>query len=198
MMKLARHNQDESMDRGSHRCRLQVERCRLIAGRSGHLQHSTCNLQPGISDAFRFRMVTALVVSLAAVVMAQSPALLGPANRLKVPEFYPAPNQKQFKSLVQSATAEPINEDEVRATQVRVETFKEDGTLESVVEAPECIYNFKSRSIHSAGPIEAHTGDGRMRIQGEGFQLTLTNKSLTISNNVRTVIRDLGDKPLKP
>jgi hypothetical protein len=134
----------------------------------------------------------------ATLVIAQSPALLGQANKLRVPEFYPAPNQKQFKSLLQSATAQPISAEEVRATQVRVETFREDGTVESVVEAPECVYNFRSRTIRSAGPIEAHTGDGRMRIQGEGFQLTLTNKSLTISNNVRTVIRDLGSKPLKP
>ena len=132
------------------------------------------------------------------LVVAQSPALLGQATKLKVPEFYPAPNQRQFKSLLQSATAQPISAEEVRATQVRVETFKEDGTVESVVEAPECVYNFRARTIRSAGPIEARTGDGRMRLQGDGFQLTLTNKSLTVSNNLRTVIRDLGNKPLKP
>lgn len=131
-------------------------------------------------------------------VIAQSPALLGQANKLRVPEFYPAPNQRQFKSLLQSATAQPISAEEVRATQVRVETFREDGSVESVVEAPECVYNFRSRTIRSAGPIEARTGDGRMHLQGEGFQLTLTNKSLTVSNNLRTVIRDLGNKPLKP
>jgi hypothetical protein len=144
------------------------------------------------------RLTVLFALSAAVAVMAQSPALLGQANKLRVPEFYPAPNQKQFKSLLQSATAQPISAEEVRATQVRVETFREDGTVESVVEAPECVYNFRSRTIRSSGPIAAQTGDGRMRIQGDGFQLTLTNKSLTISNNVRTVIRDLGSKPLKP
>jgi len=52
--------------------------------------------------------------------------------------------------------------------------------------------------VSSAGRIEARTGDGRMHIEGDGFLLTITNKSLTISNNVRTVIRDLGNIPLTP
>jgi hypothetical protein len=134
----------------------------------------------------------------AAVAIAQSPAMFGRVNDFKVPEFYPAPKQKQLKSLVRGAVAEPGPNDTIKITRLRVETFKEDGTLEGVVEAPECSYNLKTREASSPGPIEAQTGDGRMRIAGEGFLLTVTNKSLTISNNVRTVIRDLGSKPLKP
>jgi hypothetical protein len=142
--------------------------------------------------------IAALVCFAAAASMAQSPSLFGRVNNFKVPEFYPAPNQKQLKSLVQGAVAEPSPDGLIKITKLRVETFKEDGTLEGVVEAPECVYNLKLRQASSAGRIEAQTGDGRMRLEGDGFLLTVTNKSLTISNNVRTVIQDLGSKPLKP
>jgi len=130
--------------------------------------------------------------------IAQSPLLFGKVTDFKVPEYYEAPNQKQLKSLLKGAEAEPDPKGEVKITDVRIETYREDGTVESVVEAPHCTYNYKIREASSPGHIKAYSGDGRMRIEGDGFLLTLTNKSLTISNNIRTVIRDLGDKPLKP
>jgi len=142
--------------------------------------------------------IAALVCFAAAVAVAQSPSLFGRVYDFKVPEFYPAPNQKQLKSLVRGAVAEPSPDGLIKISKLRVETFKEDGALEGVVEAPECIYDLKKREASSAGRIEAQTGDGRMRLEGDGFLLTVTNKSLTISNNVRTVIKDLGNKPLKP
>jgi hypothetical protein len=126
--------------------------------------------------------------------------LMGKVTNFKVPEYYEAPNQKQLKSLLTGAVAEPYakGEMQIKITGLRVDTFREDGATESVVEAPECILNYQTRQAWSPGHIEAHTGDGRMRIQGDGFLLTITNKSLTISNNIRTVIRDLGTKPLTP
>lgn len=128
------------------------------------------------------------------------PALLGKITGFKVPEYYEAPNQKQLKSLLTGAVAEPYagGGNEIKITDLRVDSFREDGTTESVVQAPECIYNYKTRQAWSTNQIEGRTGDDRMRIQGDGFLLTITNKSLTISNNVRTVIRDLGNIPLTP
>jgi hypothetical protein len=137
-----------------------------------------------------------LVALLAGV--AQTPSLFGRVTDFKVPEYYPAPKQRQLKSLLRGAVAEPNARGEVKITTLRVESYREDGTVESIVEAPECVYNYKTREASSAGPIQARTGDGRMQIDGEGFLLVLTNKSLTISNNVRTVIHDLGAKSLKP
>lgn len=124
--------------------------------------------------------------------------LFGKVTNFKVPEYYEAPNQRQLKSLLVGAVAEPNADGQIKVTKLRVETYRENGAVESVVEAPECVYNYKTREASSTGQIEARTGDDRMSIQGEGFLLTLTNKSLTISNNVRTVIRDLGNKPFKP
>jgi hypothetical protein len=134
-----------------------------------------------------------------ALVRAQ-PALFGKVTSFKVPEYYEAPNQKQLKSLLSGAVAEPYagGDMQVKITNLRVDTFREDGTTESIVQAPECIFRYKSRQAWSTNRIEARTSDGRMRIAGDGFLLTITNKSLTISNNVRTVIHDLGNKPLTP
>jgi lipopolysaccharide assembly outer membrane protein LptD (OstA) len=129
---------------------------------------------------------------------AETPLLFGKVTDFKVPEYYEAPNQKQLKSLLRGAIAEPNKNSEVKITDLRVETYREDGSVESVVEAPECIYNYKTRQASSTGHIQARTGDDRMSIEGDGFQLTITNKSLTISNNIHTVIRDLSNKPLKP
>lgn len=160
----------------------------------GNIQHSSSNIQ----RRRNWRWLAAFACLVAAVALAQTPSLFGRVNDFKVPEFYPAPNQKQLKSRVHGAVAEPNPDGTIKITKLRVETFKEDGTLEGLVQAPECIYNMKTREASSVGRIEAQTGDGRMRIEGEGFLLTVTNKSLTISNNVRTVIEDLGNKPLKP
>ena len=146
----------------------------------------------------RALLLVAAACLLNALAIAQSPLLFGRVTDFKVPEFYEAPNNKQLKSLLVGATAEPNASGDVKITGLRVETYREDGTVESVVEAPECVYNYKTRQASSAGHIRAHTGDGRMSLEGDGFLLTITNKSLTISNNIRTVIRDLGTKPFKP
>jgi hypothetical protein len=142
----------------------------------------------------------AAIICLSRALIGAQPALMGKITGFKLPEYYEAPNQRQLKSLLSGAVAEPYasGDKQVKITSLRVDTFREDGTTESVVQAPECIFDFKTRQAWSAGRIEARTGDSRMRIQGEGFLLTITNKSLTISNDVRTVIRDLGDKPLTP
>jgi len=142
--------------------------------------------------------LAAFAIPVAGVAIAQSPLLFGKVTDFKVPEFHEAPNQKQLKSLLVGAVAEPNANGEIKITGLRVESYQEDGTIESVVEAPECVYNYKSRQASSAGHIQARTGDDRMSIEGDGFLLTITNKSLTISNNIRTVIRDLGTKPFTP
>ena len=102
-----------------------------------------------------------VIMVAAELVRAQSPAMFGRVNDFKVPEFYPAPKQKQLKSLVRGAVAEPGPNDTIKITRLRVETFKEDGTLEGVVEAPECSYNLKTREAErpqvKMGPVERVT-----------------------------------------
>jgi len=131
-------------------------------------------------------------------VVAQAPVLFGKVTGFKVPEYFDPPHHKQMKSFLRGAVAEPDANGKIQITDLKLETFREDGTREMIVEAPQCTYDYDAREASSAGPIKATTGDGRLQIEGTGFLLLLTNKSLRISNNVHTIIRDLGNAPLKP
>ena len=126
------------------------------------------------------------------------PVSFGKGTNVKYRDFYDPPNQSKLRAVVQGSEAVPEGRSRVRMKNLHIESFRENGEMESIVDAPDCIYDHESRTASSAGPMKARTADGRMRIEGTGFSLTLTNKSLTISNNVRTVIRDLGTNPKKP
>jgi len=141
----------------------------------------------------------ALAACLAAMFAgAQSPLMFGKVSDFKVPEYFDPPNHKQMKTFLRGAVAEPDANGQIHITQLKLETFHEDGSREMIVEAPQCTYDYTNRVASSSGPIEATSGDGRLHIQGTGFMLGITNKSLTISNNVHTVIKNFGNAPLKP
>ena len=99
---------------------------------------------------------------------------------------------------MQGSEAVPDGKGRLLVKNVHIESFQLNGEAEGIVDAPDCIYDHKARTVSSGGPIKAQTADGRLHLEGTGFLITLTNKSLTISNNVRTVIRDLGLTPKKP
>lgn len=119
-------------------------------------------------------------------------------SEFKIREYYDAPHQSQLKAVLRSSDAVPEADGRIRIHNLKAETFRETGEREMLVEAPECLYDTKTREASSAGPIKGQTGDGRLQIEGTGFLLVMTNKTLTISNNVRTVIRDLGRPTPKP
>lgn len=152
-----------------------------------------------LPNRLRLAFLTAGFACLVAVFAdAQSPLLFGKVTNFKIPDYFGPPNQKQMRTLLRGEEAEPDGKERIRIRKLQIETFRENGEPEVFVEAPECIYDPKTRSASSAGPIKARTADGRMQIEGTGFLLVTTNKSLTISNNVRTVIRDLGNTPKTP
>jgi hypothetical protein len=116
----------------------------------------------------------------------------GTVRNFKHPEYYDPPHQSQLKTLLSGALAEPAPGGCVRITDLHVDTFRETGEREMIVDAPECIYDPATRQASSAGPIKAHSADDRVTIQGTGFLLVVTNRSITISNNVHTVLRNVG------
>ena len=117
-------------------------------------------------------------------------ASFGKGKNFKVsPEFYPAPNAQQMKSLLQGAEAEPQAGNKVLIRQAKLQTFKVTGEQELMVETPECVYDSVSRQISSGGGLKAQTGDGRFSLAGRGWLWEQTNSSLTISNDVRTVLQ---------
>lgn len=92
-------------------------------------------------------------------------------------------------SMVIGAEALPQANGDVLVKGLRVETYREDGAIDMVVEAPECTFDHKRRVVYSAGALSARALDDRFSIAGEGFTWVQTNANLTISNRVHTVIR---------
>lgn len=132
-----------------------------------------------------------------AVTFAAPPVLLGTVKNFVVPEYFDPPHQTQLKTLVYGAVAEPDGPGRIRIKKLRIETFRENGEPELSVEAPECLYLLEAREATSTSELTAQSGDGQLRLTGTGFLFRQTNLSLTISNNVRTVIRNLGQTAFK-
>lgn len=119
---------------------------------------------------------------------AQSSALVMQGN-FTTTEHYPPPNQSQVKSVFSGAEALPQAGGYYLVKQLKLETFRETGECEIIVEAPQCLYDSKKRLASSPGGLQVRTGDGRFMIEGEGFLWQQTESHLTISNCVHTVIR---------
>ena len=129
-------------------------------------------------------------------VFAQS-SIVSHASDFTSVEYYPPPNEQQVKSRLSGAEAQPLSGGLLAIKQLKLEVFKPNGDPEIVVNAPECIYNQFEGTASSAGRLEVQTGDSRIRVEGEGFSWRQNDSFLTISNQVRTVIRmgsDRGNK----
>lgn len=144
------------------------------------------------------RITALFVLALCAALHAGDSTSFGLGKNVKYRDYFDPPNQSKLRALVTGSEAVPLGTGRVRLKNLRIESFKLNGESEGIVEAPECIYDHETRTASSAGPITAWTLDERLRIEGIGFSALVTNKSLTISNNVRTVIRDLGTNTKKP
>ena len=103
-------------------------------------------------------------------------------------QYFEPPNQQQVKIRLSGAEAVPLPGGLLEVKRLKIEKFTADGRTEAVVEAPECVYAPLDNVASSAGRLTLRTGDGKFRVEGEGFLWRLNESSLTISNEVRTVI----------
>jgi hypothetical protein len=120
------------------------------------------------------------------------------ANDFTSTEYYGPTNQQQIKSILSGAEALPQPGGLLIIKQLKLRTFYPDGKPEIIVTAPECLYNTMSGTASSAGPLQLQTGDGKFRVEGEGFLWRQSDSFLTISNNVRTVIENGATMNTKP
>ena len=109
-------------------------------------------------------------------------------------EYYEAPHQQQIKSRLSGAEASPEPGGLLIVKQLKLETFDLNGKPEIIVDAPECVYDTLNGVAASPGKLQMRTGDGKFRVEGEGFLWRQTNSFLTISNRVRTVIEVAPEK----
>lgn len=119
----------------------------------------------------------------------QAQPSLGTAENFTTSEYFDAPNEKQIKSLITGAEAQPQSGGRYLLKQLKIETFRVTGEREIVIEAPACVYDSVARTAGSAGRLQIQSGDGRFSVAGEGFLWQEREGRLTISNQVRSVIQ---------
>jgi len=142
-----------------------------------------------------------LVLSLACVVVVLAQGLPGEGVQrgIKFPEH--DRQTGRLKSLLFGATAVQQPNGLIGVTGMRVETYTyrdNARVLEMIVESPACVFDFRTKTASSSGPMKAYRADGSFTLEGVGFQWCQTNSQLSVSNQVRTLVRsDLFLSPSK-
>ena len=117
---------------------------------------------------------------------------------VKYPELYPRTeleaagrsHTNQLKGLLTGEEGELISTDSILVRTMQLEHYAVDGRTNVVARAPECLFNPHTRLAWSTGRLEITALEGRFFIESnEGFEGSLTNTSLILSNRVRTVLR---------
>jgi hypothetical protein len=143
-----------------------------------------------------------LVLAALAVLLAVLPAGAQPRNlppveskRFKrVIEFFPAPHERQMKTLLEGASFKPAADGKYLITGGVLRTFRPTGELESIGEAAEAVYDPAGQTVSSSGWFKARKLDGQFYLEGRGFLWQQTNSILTISNESRLLAAGISDK----
>ena len=144
-------------------------------------------MKPGVEKYF---FAAAAVSSLlVAGARAQSLPPVGYATNFSSVTYFAAPHEQLVEYKLSGAEASPLPGTLFDFTKMKVEKFGSDGKLAAVVEAPRCTYAPLDGVANSAGHMELKSGDGKFRVEGDGFEWRQNEHSLVISNNVRTVIK---------
>ena len=115
----------------------------------------------------------------------------GGQKRIKYPEYDRATGR--IKSLLTGDTAVQVEGGLMLITGMRLETYQYAGASQNVdliIEAPECLFSFRTHVASSDGPMTLRRADGDASLSGRGFEWRQRESTLTISNNVRTVTRE--------
>jgi hypothetical protein len=125
---------------------------------------------------------------------AQSP-LGSKGKNLQFPDY---DSQQRLRSLLTADEATPRGAQQYNITGLRVEMYAYENNKKStsmVVTAQQCTYDQKARVAESTNVVVAQTGDGKLRISGEGFRWRQVDSGIILSNRVRAVIgRELLEK----
>ncbi|HEU6446983.1 MAG TPA: hypothetical protein VFV23_00925 [Verrucomicrobiae bacterium] len=120
------------------------------------------------------------------------------ASNFSSVEYFDPPYERQMHWRISGAEAQPLNAGQLLVKKLKIEEFSENGKLSLVVEAPDCLYDRLNLTASSPNHIQLRSGDGKFRVDGDGFLFHQTNSFLTISNNVKTVIEDAPVETVTP
>ena len=146
-----------------------------------------------VRSVYFILLAGAVIFSLAAAAgRAQTNALAGVkdvrATDFTSEQYFEAPNDQLVKMRLSGASAEPLPGGLLEVKRLKIETFSTNSTLLAVVRAPQCTFAPLAGVASSAGPLELRSGDGKFRVEGQGFLWRQNESSLIISNRVQTVI----------
>jgi hypothetical protein len=114
---------------------------------------------------------------------------VGYATNFSSVTYFEPPHEQAVKARLSGAEAMPLPGALFDLKKMKVEQFSADGKLEAEVWAPQCTYAILDHVASSAGHMELKSGDGKFRVEGDGFLWREGESSLVISNHVRTVIK---------
>jgi hypothetical protein len=126
----------------------------------------------------------------ASILMVGVQVLLGQGvqKRIKFPEYDRTTGR--IKSLLIGKKATPQGDGHILVEEARMETYVYTGAIQNIdliMEAPRCLFNFKTRVASSAGQMRVYRADGQAEIGGRGFLWKQRSSTLVISNDVQTV-----------
>ena len=138
-------------------------------------------------------VLPALALALASVWIGErapaQPSGVSGSNFSTVGGYFDPPNENQAQSLITGAEARPQPGGRYLIKTLKIETFLKNGQREFIIEAPECLYDVANRLASSPGPLHVQSGDGRFSVEGVGFLWQQSQGGLTISNQIRAVLR---------
>src|SRR2546430_12838037 len=108
-------------------------------------------------------------------------------SNFKVGELFDPPNEQQLKSLIEGARWRHQGSQTV-VYDAKVQSFRTNGAVQIIIEAPESFYDETRKAVNSSGPVQFRTADGQFFLSGVGFLWLQTNSTLYISNQVKTVV----------
>ncbi|HEY2329055.1 MAG TPA: hypothetical protein VGI63_04505 [Verrucomicrobiae bacterium] len=137
---------------------------------------------------FAFVHLVSFVVLLVAAAVRAQQIPVGHATDFTSNTYFEPPNDQKVKVKLSGAEALPLPGGLQDIRKLQIETFEVGGKAELIVHAPQCNYSVFNGVANSAGHLELQTGDGKFRVEGDGFVWKQNDSLLTISNNVHTVI----------
>jgi hypothetical protein len=148
-----------------------------------------CEIREPRERKFTFAGSVAFVVFLvtAAGLAQQIPG--GHATDFSSCTYYAPPHERQVKMRLSGAEALPVPGGLLDVKQLQVETFDVTGKPGMIIRTPQCTYSPFNGVASSPGHLVLQTADGKMRTEGDGFLWQQADNSLTISNNVHTVVK---------
>ncbi len=119
---------------------------------------------------------------------AQMPGL-GKATQFKTDEYFEPPNDLKVKMELEGDSATPLPGGNLDISNLTIQTYRLDGGTDALIQAPDCIYAPYDGLAYSSGPIQMKTADNRLYVTGRGFLWQQADNSLTISNQVYTLVK---------